>query len=198
MHKTKKSTFNFHALFFPATIQAALEKEQKYLRRLFAGEIWSLFSFFPPCIPFSGKISAAPEAALSAGALKAEAGWLYRPAAFFPETAGVIPAAQGLFSENDRSFPAFKGMPSLPKEAALILGFAGDYAELLLEKALRDTEAAANLSTPMKAEVWYCAEMLVFAETEKENALFSHWSEGKPSWKRRGLAFEYSGKAESS
>ncbi len=191
MNKAKIS-LEFLALFFPKTMQAEFEKEQKRLRKLFEKESAALFSFFPPCIPFEGKITAQADTSLAAGPIKAKEGWLYRPAAFFPETAGKIPAANTLcISQEGNAF--FSSAPAnlkFPDEGALILGFAGDFAQAILEKALTEQGAEASFSATLKVKTWYCAKVSLLVAEEK-NATLAYWSECEPLWKKRGAPFEW-------
>lgn len=196
----------FNALFFPDTQQAVLETEQKRLRMLHSRTEPSPFCIFPPCIPLFPSArtderedpcgagastptenGANPTArhALEALPLQTENGWIVRKLRAPP------PPRAG--SSDDRFPPRGFPLPEFPRDACVILGFAGENAARLLNDYLNDRKDRHSGGEPSRAptcgeiirsEVWYTAEVAV--EIKSGGSFFSAaWHRGAPHWKGR-------------
>jgi hypothetical protein len=152
---TQNATLIFDSLFLHDTQMADLEREQTALRKLHskltaerastAGNDSSTidsalpFNFAPPFCPLpqgGATAGSAPPGKLTIGALIASGGWIVRP---------VTPQANGESSISepgavDGSYESTRpidvcGYPPLPDGRCFILGYAGDFAEALIERA---------------------------------------------------------------
>lgn len=185
---TQNATLIFDSLFLHETQMTDLEREQTTLRKLYSrlktermpaaenGKSSIVadrpFNFAPPFCPLAAGIEFAGK--LTIGAPAAIDGWIVRPvsgqkcgeARNEPDTtAGDIPAPNASI--------AVPGYPPLPGGTCFILGYAGDFAEALLARALRNGDAETR-SAPASFSVSARYRATLTLETSHEKGkLFS-------------------------
>ena len=173
----QKVIVNIDCLFLHDTQMADLQKEQTLMRKLFAQVCKEKkrassvpFNIAPPFCPageksdVKGKLLIEKPIALH--------GWIVRPAA----------DAQNLSATESATcpeIPAFPGFPPLPSVSGFILGFAGDFADGILERY-----SAAPHIADFRVNVWNYGLLTLEIEVDSENAYACSYTVGPVTWRK--------------
>jgi len=168
----QKEILNIDCLFLHDTQMADLQKEQTLMRKLY-GDASVPFNIAPPFCPaigisdISGKLMIGKPIGID--------GWIVRPitdAQSLPATATVThPELPGL--------PAFPGFPPLPSVSCFVIGFAGDFANAILERYSEVPHIA-----DFRVNVWNYGLLTLEIEVDYKNAYSCSYTVGPVTWKK--------------